>query len=77
MWTKLLTLIPGILGFLAQKSESNPKAALGTTGGAAGLLGLLAAPEFQATLRNGLADILIAAADIIRQAPGIGGGLGG
>jgi hypothetical protein len=33
----------------------------------------LAAPEFQATLRNGLADILIAAADIIRQAPGAGG----
>jgi drug/metabolite transporter (DMT)-like permease len=72
MWTKLLTLVPGILGFLAQKSESNPRAALGATGGVAGLLGVFAAPEFQATLRNGLADILIAAADIIRQAPNAG-----
>ncbi|MEQ8193699.1 MAG: hypothetical protein RIB59_04340 [Rhodospirillales bacterium] len=73
MWTKLLTFVPGILGYLAQKSESNPKAALGATGGLAGVLGVLTAPEFQATVRNSLADILAAAAEIVRHAPNVGG----
>ena len=73
MWSKILTIVPRVLGFLAKQSESHPKTALGSAGGFAGLIGFLGSPEFQAAVRNGLADIFTAAAEVLRQTPPITG----
>ena len=73
MWRKALTIVPNILGFLAAKSEKNPRAALGSAGGFAGVLGFLGSPDLQMAIRNSLADILLAAAEAVRQVPGING----
>ena len=67
----ILTIVPSLLGFLATKSEKNPKAALGAAGGLAGVVGFLNSPDLQAAIRNGLAEVLMAAAEVIRQSPGV------
>ncbi len=73
MWSKMLTIVPSLLGFLAQKSDKNPKTALGSAGGFAGVLGFLSSPDLQTAVRSGIADVLMAAAEAIRQTPGVAG----
>lgn len=73
MGSTILSIVPRVLGFLTKQSESHPKTALGSAGGFAGLIGFLGSPDFQSAVRNGLADILAAAAEAIRQAPNLAG----
>ena len=73
MWSKMLTVVPTLLGFLARKSDKNPKTALGSAGGLAGVMGFLSSPDLQATVRSGIADVLVAAAEAIRQTPSVAG----
>ena len=67
----VLTVVPSLLGFLSHKAEKNPKTALGSAGGISGVMGLLSSPDLQAAVRNGLADVLAAAAEVIRLSPGV------
>ncbi|MGY9003543.1 MAG: hypothetical protein ACKVIF_10185 [Rhodospirillales bacterium] len=73
MWSKILTIVPNLLGLLASRAEKNPKAALVSAGGFAGVMGLLSSPDLQAAVRNGLADVLVSAADVIRQSSNVVG----
>ena len=66
MWSKILTIVPNLLGLLTNKAEENPKTALGSAGVFTGVMGLLSSPDLQAAVRNGLADVLISAAEVFR-----------
>jgi len=73
MWLKMLTIVPNLLGFFTNKAEKNPKTALGSAGGFAGAIGFLGSPDLQLAVRSSIADVLVAAAEAIRQTPGVSG----